>query len=56
MEFVEKIKEAMQMLHDACKMNDTWRNCKYCPFKDYCDVIEEACLGTPDEDGFIDEY
>ena len=54
MEFVEKIRQAMQMLHDACAMNDTWRNCQYCPFKDYCDAMEEADLGTPDDPSFLE--
>ena len=55
MEFVEKIKEAMKMLHDACAMNDKWQNCKYCPFEEFCDAMEKDHLGTPDEEGFLPE-
>ena len=44
----------MQLLHEACKMNDEWAKCVYCPFNDYCDAIEEYGLGTPDEDDLIE--
>lgn len=54
MDFTIKIKEAMVLLHEACKMNDEWIYCTKCPFKDYCDTLEEAGFGTPDEDEFIE--
>lgn len=54
MEFIAKIKEAMELLHEACKMNEEWRNCQYCPFGDYCNSLEEAGFGTPDEVEFLE--
>ena len=54
MNFTTKIKEAMVLLHEACKMNDEWIHCIECPFKDYCDTLEETGFGTPDEDEFIE--
>ena len=53
-DFTIKIKEAMTLLHEACKMNDEWVKCSKCPFNDYCDTLEEAGFGTPDEDEFIE--
>lgn len=53
MSFITKVKEAMELLHEACKMNDAWVNCADCPFVNYCDALEEAGLGTPDADDFL---
>ena len=55
MDFTVKIKEAMTLLHEACKMNDEWIKCSKCPFVDYCDTLEEAGFGTPDEDEFLEQ-
>ena len=54
MKFTTKIKEAMELLHEACKMNDDWVNCSHCPFIEHCNALEEAGFGTPDEDGFLE--
>ena len=53
MNFIEAMNEAMKKLHEACKTNEDWLNCRLCPFGDYCDAIEEAGLGTPDERNFL---
>ena len=53
MDFTIKIKEAMELLHEACAMNEEWANCARCPFDDYCDALEEAGFGTPDQIGFL---
>lgn len=52
-DFVERMREAMFVMQEACKLNDNWRDCMNCPFKVYCDVLEENGLGTPDEDRFM---
>lgn len=54
MDFTIKIKEAMTLLHEACKMNDEWINCYKCPFVEYCDALAGAGFGTPDEDEFLE--
>lgn len=54
MDFTVKIKVAMELLHEACKMNDEWANCSDCPFVDYCDALEEAGFGTPGEEFFLE--
>ena len=54
-EFVEQMIEAMNVMQMACKGNDTWDDCQYCPFGTYCDVLEENGLGTPDEDRFLNQ-
>jgi hypothetical protein len=54
MDFTIKMKEAMVLLHEACKMNDEWVKCRKCPFTDYCDAIEENGLGTPDDNDFLE--
>ena len=51
--YVEEMKEAMMMLHEACRRNEYWNNCYQCPFDIYCDAMLRNDLGTPDEDGFI---
>ena len=33
MDFIVKIKEAMEMLQEACKMNEEWANCSDCPLQ-----------------------
>ena len=53
MDYIIKMKEAMQFLHEACKMNEAWADCMHCPFGDYCDAMEEAGLGTPDDEDFL---
>ena len=55
MSFVKAMKEAMKMIYAACKQNDEWANCQYCPFKDYCDVIETWVGRTPADKNFIGE-
>ena len=54
MDYITKMKEAMQLLHEACKLNDEWAKCVHCPFTYYCDAMQEAGLGTPDKDNFIE--
>ncbi len=49
MEFVEDMQKAMFDLVLACRKNEEWVNCKYCPFRKYCDVLEANGLGTPDD-------
>lgn len=53
MDFVKEIKKAMLHLQEACRLNDAWKNCWECPFKEYCDVIEEAGLYLPDSEYFM---
>ena len=55
MDFVEKMKDAMWMVMNACNLNDEWANCQYCPFKEYCDVIETWVGRTPADENFIGE-
>ena len=55
MEFVEKMKEAMQMVADACNLNTDWCDCKYCPFRTYCDAMEIQIGITPADENFIGE-
>lgn len=54
MDFTIKMKEAMTMLHEACKANENWADCRFCPFSKYCDALEEAGFGTPDEEDFLE--
>ena len=54
MDFIIKMKEAMVLLHEACRMNDEWNQCPFCPFVDYCDAIDGAGLGTPDDNEFLE--
>lgn len=53
MEFVEKMHEAMVAMAEACKLNPTWRNCQYCPFDTYCDVLTHAQYECPADEGWI---
>lgn len=40
MNWIEEMKAGMQMIKSACKKNESWNDCQFCPFTDYCD----ACL------------
>lgn len=54
MDWTEKMIEAMQMLHEACKANEYWTECgERCPFDVYCDAFLSADLGTPIEEFFM---
>ena len=53
MNFTVQIKEAMIMLQEACKLNENWKDCIYCPFGEYCDAIEEADCFLPCDDDFV---
>ena len=55
MDFIEVMKDAMDLLHQACAMNEEWVACQECPFEKYCDVLKKSGLGTPDEDTFFQE-
>lgn len=54
MDFIDMMKEGMEKIQEACRMNEEWNQCPFCPFVDYCDVIEGAGLGTPDEEDFLE--
>lgn len=54
MDFTIKIKEAMELLREACKMNNEWTNCAECPFYQFCVAIEEHGLGNPCDDIFLE--
>ena len=54
MDYIEKMKEAMQMMHQACRMNENWSDCDKCPFDEYCDAIMRADLATPDGENFAE--
>ena len=54
MEFVEDIRKAMLDLAMACRKNDEWDNCQYCPFKEYCNAIEAYDLGIPGNSSFLE--
>lgn len=49
MEFITKMKEAMELLQEACSMNEEWANCSECPFHHYCDIIEQHGWGIPSD-------
>lgn len=53
MDYREKMLEAMKMLHEACKANENWADCRDCPFDEYCDAFLSADLGTPDGEFFM---
>lgn len=48
--WIEKIKEGMELIKQGCSENTTWINCSKCPFDKYCDMIyNEPKWETPDE-------
>lgn len=56
MDFISKMEEAMMLLQKACESNEEWANCVRCPFVDYCNTLEEAGFGTPDDDDFLNSW
>lgn len=46
-EWKNKIRDAMDLLKEACQENKEWSKCQDCPFNEYCKVIIEADLLDP---------
>lgn len=46
--WVGVMKRAMQEIKDACATNGNWNDCWKCPFKEYCDALEEKGLDVPE--------
>ena len=56
MDWVAKMKTAMELVHSACTENTDWTKCKECPFTIYCDAINLAVSQkTPEDEGWIEE-
>ena len=49
MDWKEKIKQGMILITEGCQQQREWTECQNCPFRNYCDTIEEAGYNTPDE-------
>ncbi len=49
MDWTDRMKKAMTDLQSACKENEEWNDCWECPFKRFCDVLEETENGNPEE-------
>ena len=51
MEWIEKMEIAMYLIKQACSEQEAWKNCKKCPFNEYCDYIlagQHDVWATPD--------
>ena len=46
--WIEKMKKAMQEIKGACTENGNWGDCWKCPFKEYCDILEEQEIDIPE--------
>lgn len=54
MDWIEKMKQAMELVHLACKENsESSTNCKECPFGTYCDLIFDEFFVSPNEERWI---
>lgn len=53
MDSKEKMLEAMKAIQEACNMNTAWADCDKCPFRVYCDAIEQNDLQIPASLKFI---
>ena len=49
MEWIDKMKMAMETLINTCNENMYWADCSKCPFDDYCTAVLEHGMGTPDK-------
>lgn len=50
--WIEKIKEGMELIKQGCSENAEWIECYKCPFNKYCDMIyvyDETEWKTPNE-------
>lgn len=43
-----QMKIGMKIIQLACEKNTSWALCENCPFRFYCDIIEEKTGDTPD--------
>lgn len=39
MNWREKVIAGMQLIAQGCAENPTWTACRFCPFDEYCDLI-----------------
>ena len=50
MNWKEKIEEGMLLIKKGCNEQTEWAKCHECPFKDYCDAIENNGYEIPCEE------
>ena len=51
MEWIEKMKTAMNLIKETCSEHESWTQCVECPFNEYCDYIlagQNDVWATPD--------
>ena len=53
MDYVEKIRKAMQLLQEGCMMNEEWADCVRCPFDRYCDLLSVVKFPIPADKNFL---
>ena len=49
MDWIDEMKEAIEILKTACDKNEIWGACVECPFDKYCTVLENEGMGIPSE-------
>lgn len=42
MDWKKQIAEGMKMIIAGCKKNETWTNCRDCPFDEFCSAIDKS--------------
>lgn len=50
MDWKEKIKEGMKLIRRGCIEQTEWTKCHECPFKTFCEVLEENGYEVPSEE------
>lgn len=50
MNWEEKIKKGKELIKEGCSEQTEWTKCHECPFKTFCDVLEENGYEVPSEE------
>ena len=53
MDWIAKMKTAMELIHSACKENTDWAKCEECPFETYCNIIYCQLQVAPDQPKWV---
>jgi hypothetical protein len=49
MDWKKEMTLAMLSIQSACMKNDSWYECRNCPFDEYCTLLQDNGFGEPTE-------
>ena len=55
MSWVDKMRQGMALMKEACSENPGWNDCSKCPFDEYCDILMQSSVGRVIPENWEDE-